>query len=169
MRSKDAAGCICLIGLDGDRSMAAHLPRLLQTAGATPAGSVIAAVLVGPAQVAARLIEAAALSRYHPLVGARLAALAHPLAAMLLGAFGPSASIAFAVLHGAGSGVLTIARGTVPLALFAHNNYGYRLCLLGAPARIAQATAPLLFGILVEAVGASALFVSAGFSVLSLC
>jgi predicted MFS family arabinose efflux permease len=146
-------------------AMAAHLPRLLQTAGATPAGAVTAAVLIGPAQVAARLIEAGALSRYHPLVGARLAALAHPLAAMLLGAVGPSASIAFAVLHGAGNGILTIARGTVPLALFGHKNYGYRLGLLGAPARIAQATAPLLFGILVEAVGASALFVSAGLSV----
>jgi hypothetical protein len=52
----------------------------------------------------------------------------------------------FTVLHGAGNGVMTIARGTVPLAVFGPENYGYRLGLLGAPARIAQAGAPLIFG-----------------------
>jgi hypothetical protein len=60
------------------------------------------------------------------------------------------ASGAFTVLHGAGSGILTIARGTVPLAMFGLENYGYRLGLLGAPSRVAMAAAPLLFGMLIE-------------------
>ena len=38
-------------------AMAAHLPRLLQAMGATPAAAIAAAALVGPAQVAARLVE----------------------------------------------------------------------------------------------------------------
>lgn len=56
----------------------------------------------------------------------------------------------FTLLHGAGNGILTIARGTVLLAVFGPDNYGYRLGLLGAPARIAQAGAPLAFGLLIE-------------------
>ena len=44
-----------------------------------------------------------------------------------------AASAPFTILHGAGSGILTIARGTVPLAMFGPENYGYRLGLLGAP------------------------------------
>ena len=61
----------------------------------------------------------------------------------------------FAIFHGAGNGILTIARGTLPLAIFGPENYGYRLGIIGAPARMAQAAAPLLFGLLIEAMGAA--------------
>ena len=64
-----------------------------------------------------------------------LAAAALVGAAVIAVAGGGMAASAFAILHGAGNGVLTIARGTVPLALFGPENYGYRLGLLGAPAR----------------------------------
>jgi hypothetical protein len=60
-------------------SMAAHLPRLLELAGATPLAAITAAALVGPAQVAARLFEFAILRSVHPLVSARLAATLHPI------------------------------------------------------------------------------------------
>jgi hypothetical protein len=66
------------------------------------------------------------------------------------------------ILYGAGNGLLTIARGTVPLALFGPHGYGERTGLLGAPARATQAFAPLLFGLLLDAIGLSALLVSAG-------
>ena len=68
------------------------------------------------------------------------------------------------MLHGSGNGVLTIARGAVPLAIFGPDNYGYRLGLIGAPARIAQAMAPLAFGLLIDRLGADTLWVSAGLS-----
>ena len=109
--------------------------------------------------------EASFLSRFHPLVSARLATITHPIgAAVLLLLGGGVASSAFAVLHGSGNGVLTIARGTVPLAIFGPDNYGYRLGLIGAPARISQAMSPLLFGLLIERFGAGALWVSEAFS-----
>ena len=50
----------------------------------------------------------------------------------------------------------------MPLALFGPQGYGERTGLLGAPARAAQAFAPLLFGLLLDAIGLSALIVSAG-------
>ncbi len=134
-------------------AMAAHLPVLLQAAGATPAAAVAAAALIGPAQVAARLAEFGLLRRFHPLVSARLATMGHPLgAAVLAFAGGPGAAV-FAVLHGMGNGVLTIAKGTLPLAVFGPSGYGARQGLLSAPARLLQATAPFLFGLLLELAG----------------
>lgn len=146
-------------------AMAAHLPRLLEAAGTTPAAAIAFAALVGPAQVAARLLEFGLLRRFHPLVSARLAALLHPLGATITLCSGaPLAAATFALLHGAGNGMLTIAKGTLPLALFGPAGYGLRQGLLGAPSRLAQAAAPLLFGLLIDAYGAAALTVSAALS-----
>src|SRR5262245_21136372 len=83
----------------------------------------------------------------HPLVSARLAALLHPIGAAILAVLGPGAITAFAVLHGAGNGLMTIAKGTVPLAIFGPVGYGLRSGILGAPARATQAASPLLFGL----------------------
>lgn len=150
-------------------AMAAHLPRLLQAAGASVTEAIAAGALIGPAQVAARLIEAGLLNRFHPLLSARLAAMTHPIGAAVLGLFGGGAAAgAFALLHGAGNGVLTIARGTVPLAIFGPDNYGYRLGLIGAPARMAQAAAPLMFGLLIERWGSGALVLSSAFGIVAL-
>lgn len=140
-------------------AMAAHLPGLLRAAGASPAEAVGAAALLGPAQVAARLAEFGLLRRAHPLVSARLAALGHPAGAaalLLLPGGAAVASAAFAVLHGAGNGVMTIARGTLPLAVFGPVGYGARTGLIGAPARLLQAVAPFAFGWLLETAGVGA-------------
>lgn len=142
-------------------AMAAHLPRLLEVGGASVAVAILAGTLIGPAQVAARILEATLLSRSHPLLSARLATVTHPIGAVVVGVFGAGLpSLAFAALHGFGNGILTIARGTVPLAIYGPKNYGYRLGLLGAPARIAQALAPFVFGFLVDRWGSGALYLS---------
>ena len=141
-------------------AMGAHLPKLLEAAGATPVQAVAAAALMGPAQVAARVFESAFMHRYHPLISARLAAMAHPLAIALLAAGGAAFAPIFAFAHGGGNGILTIARGTVPLALYGPQNYGYRLGLLGAPGRASQAFAPLVFSVALEHWGIYALALS---------
>ena len=148
-------------------AMAAHLPRLLQASGATLAVAVGVGALIGPAQVAGRLFEFGWLRRVHPMLSARLAALMHPLGALALGVFGGPAAAVFAVLHGAGNGILTIAKGTLPLALFGPAGYGHRQGWLMVPARIAQALAPWLFGLLLDRWGANALWVSASIGLLA--
>lgn len=142
-------------------AMAAHLPRLLQLEGATLGAAVAAAALVGPAQVGARLLEYGVLRRLHPLLSARLATLMHPLGAAVLAAAGAPAAAAFTVLHGAGNGILTIAKGTLPLVLFGPLGYGARQGLLMVPARVAQAFAPWLFGLCLDRWGSGALWLSA--------
>ena len=58
---------------------------------------------------------------------------------MALVSFGGPAAYAFALLHGAGNGILTIAKGTLPLALFGPVGYGRRQGIVTAPARASQA------------------------------
>jgi hypothetical protein len=72
-----------------------------------------------------------------------------------------------AIFHGTGNGILTIARGTLPLAIFGPENYGYRLGILGAPARTAQALAPLAFSLLIDHLGGRVIIVSSALSLLA--
>jgi len=149
-------------------AMAAQFPRILEAAGASHLEAIAAGALIGPAQVLARLFEVGFLSRYHPIVSAKLAFAMHPLGALLLALTGGAGASMFAIFHGAGNGVITIARGTLPLAIFGPSNYAYRLGLLGAPARMAQAPAPLIFGFLIDWMGGGVLVVSAALSLVAL-
>jgi hypothetical protein len=92
----------------------------------------------------------------------------HPIGAAILAVAGGGAVSVFAIFHGAGNGILTIARGTLPLAIFGPENYGYRLGIIGAPARMAQAAAPLAFGLLIEHIGSQVLLVSSALSLAAL-
>ena len=141
-------------------AMAAHLPGLLLAVGTGTVAAVAAAAMLGPAQVAARLVEFLATRRFHfhPLLTARIATATHPVGGvmlMLLG--GPAyAAAAFAVLHGAGNGMITIAKGTLPLAIFGAAGYGERQGLLNILGRGMQAVAPFAFGLVLDRYGASA-------------
>ena len=107
------------------------------------------------------------MRRAHPLVSARIATVLHPIGAAALVLFGNPAAAVFTLLHGAGNGLLTIAKGTLPLALFGPAGYGLRTGLLSAPARVAQAGAPLLFGFLLDWMGLGGLAGSAGLGLAS--
>ena len=148
-------------------SMAAHLPRLMQAAGATLGTAVFVGTLIGPAQVGARLLEFGLLRRWHPLLSARVAAVMHPLGVVLLLLWGPPAAALFGVLHGAGNGILTIAKGTLPLVVFGPQGYGHRQGMLMLPARITQALAPWWFGVVLDRWGSGALLLSASIGALA--
>ena len=148
-------------------AMATHLPQLLQASGATLAVAIGVGALVGPSQVAGRLLEFGLLRRVHPLLSARLSALAHPAGITALLVLGAPAAALFAVLHGAGNGILTIAKGTLPLVLFGARGYGARQGWLMMPARVAQASAPFVFGLALDAWGARALWLSGALGLLA--
>jgi hypothetical protein len=145
-------------------AMAAHLPRFLEGAGASEAAAIAAGALVGPAQVAARLVEFGLLQSVHPVWSARIAAVMHPLGAAVLAALGPAGVALFALLHGAGNGLITIAKGTLPLAIFGPAGYGLRIGILSVPARVALSAAPFVFGVLLDWIGTFAVVISAGLS-----
>jgi predicted MFS family arabinose efflux permease len=148
-------------------AMATHLPTLLQLSGTSLGTAVMVGALIGPAQVGARLLDFVMLRRVHPLVSARIAAALHPVGVAALMGLGSPAAAVFGVLHGAGNGVLTIAKGTLPLVFFGPVGYGQRQGVLMFPARAAQAFAPWIFGLALDKWGAGAFWVSAGLSVLA--
>lgn len=148
-------------------AMAAHLPQLLMAGGATFVVATSVGALIGPAQVGARIMEFGFLRRVHPLLSARLACLMHPVGAVIFTLAGAPAASLFVVLHGAGNGILTIAKGTLPLAIFGPQGYGHRQGLLMVPARFAQALSPWLFGLCIDSWGTGALWISGSLGVVA--
>lgn len=142
-------------------SVATHLPALLIAAGVPLAGAVALAALAGPSQVAARVAELTLGRTLSPVVTARIAAAGHPVAAAVLLTAGPVAALPFVVLHGLGNGLLTIVRGTLPLALFGAQGYGARQGLIALPGRLLGAASPWLLGLLLERAGVAALGLTA--------
>jgi MFS family permease len=145
-------------------ALAAHLPRLLEAAGCTPAAAVRAAAFVGACQVLARLLEAGYLQRFSPLVSAYVASLLHPIGALALWVFGAPAAVLFTALHGGGVGIMTIVKGTLPLALFGPAGFGRRGGILEAPSKLMQAVAPVVFSLCLDRLGAQVLWLTAGLS-----
>lgn len=128
----------------------AHLPRTLEGFGLTHVAAVRAASLVGVAAVAMRLAEFTVLRRLPPLIPTRLATLLHPLGAASLLAFGGAAGPVMALGQGGGNGMLSIAKGVLPLSLYGPENYAWRSALLATPARFAQVAGPLVFGLILD-------------------
>ena len=153
------AGLFVLMGFVST-SIATHLPTLLQAAGAPLTTAVAVAALAGPSQVLARVLELGLLSRHSPLLAARLAALGHPLGAAGLLLIGPLAALPFVVLHGMGNGLLTIVRGTLPLALFGSHGYGARQGWIALPGRLMGALSPWLMGLAIASWGVGALWLT---------
>jgi hypothetical protein len=114
--------------------------------GASLAVAVGVGALVGPAQVAGRLLEFGVLRRLHPLLSARHGHAGASDLGGLAAAGGPVFGRCSRCCT-AGNGILTIAKGTLPLALFGPQGYGARQGWLMLPARVAQAVAPFAFGL----------------------
>jgi len=151
--------------------LAAHLLAMFGRAGIDPATAVIIGALFGPSQVAARLCELSFGSNMHPLNLARSAVALLLAGFALLAVFGFAlpAAIAFAVMFGAANGLLTIARGAVPLALFGATGYGRVLGRIAKPFQIMQAIAPLALALMVERSGdPTALAVTAAFGIVAM-
>jgi len=135
-------------------ALSAHLLAILGRAGIAPAAAVAIGALFGPSQVLARLFEFAFAGAAHPLVLARAAFTLIVGAFLMLVVAGVSAPVAagFAVAFGVSNGLVTIARGTVPLALFGPHGYGALIGRIAGPWLVVQAAAPLVLALVVERV-----------------
>jgi len=125
-------------------TMSVHLPTVLAGLGLSAAAAVGAASLMGPSQVAGRLLEFTLGRAAHPLTAARLGGALLPLGALLLVLAGPVAAVPFVILYGASNGILTISRGALPLALFGPRGYPVLMGRLAMPILLVQAAAPTL-------------------------
>jgi MFS family permease len=112
-------------------------------------------------------LEYGVLRKTHPIVSARLALAAHPIGAALLLLLGPAWAPVFAILHGAGNGIMTIVKGALPLALFGSVGYGARQGWIMMPARLSMALAPWLFGLILTHWDQRAILLTLGLTLVS--
>lgn len=132
-----------------------HLLTLLQAQGIAFATAVALGTIVGPSQVGARLLEMLVGARVHPVWTAiASAALATAGLALLFGDV-YLAAVGLAV-YGAGNGLTSIVRGTLPLALFGAEGYATLMGRLGRPLLIAFAAAPFLAAVVLDRYGTAA-------------
>ncbi|MEA2998080.1 MAG: hypothetical protein QOG74_3629 [Alphaproteobacteria bacterium] len=151
--------------------LSAHLLAIFGRAGIDPATVVIIGALFGPAQVTSRLCEFALGGGAHPLNLARTAFGLIVCAFVVLGLAGISAPVAaaFAIMFGVANGLVTIARGTVPLVLFGPAGYGRLMGRIAGPWLVMQSAAPLVLAFIAERLSdAAALAVVAAFALAAL-
>jgi MFS family permease len=130
-----------------------HILTILQSMGIALAVAVGFGILIGPSQVGARFIEMT-ISRYHHPIWTKVASVSFvALGLGLLWSELPIVPMAL-VLFGAGIGLESIARATLPLALFGAADYAPIMGRLARPSLIAQAIAPSIGAILIERFGA---------------
>lgn len=146
--------CSTIFGL-----VSVHLLTLLQARGETLAAAVAFGAMVGPSQVGARLLEMAGRGRHHPLWTLRAAVVLTAVGVCSL-AYGLLPVAAAMVFYGAGNGILSIARGTVPLALFGPETYATVMGRLARPAQVAQALAPTFGAVVIACAGAGVTLVA---------
>jgi hypothetical protein len=131
-------------------AIAAHLIALLLARGMTPAAAAGIGALIGPMQVAGRVVEFGA-SRWLQVgqVG-RVAATAMPLSllALLWADVSLVGLTVFAVLFGAGNGAMTVVRGALPVEMYGRDNYGAIAGALATPGLLARAVGPIFAALL---------------------
>lgn len=127
----------------------------LSELGLSAAAAVTAGMLIGPAQVAVRLLEMAAGDRFHPRLTAMISLSLMLVALLLVLGLGAGSGLvyAFAILFGMSNGLTSIVRGTLPLALFGPSGFATRLGWIALVRMAANASAPLSVAALIEGWG----------------
>jgi MFS family permease len=139
-------------------ALSAHLLAMFQRLGLEAGTAVAVGALFGPSQVAARLVEFLFIRNVHPLWIARFAIGLLVIAFALMAIAGLSVAVAatFAIMFGVANGLVTIARGTVPLTLFGAAGYGKLIGRIAGPSLMMQALAPVVLAFVAERTSDSA-------------
>jgi len=126
-------------------ALSVHLIPLLSERGLSGAAAVSLAALVGPVQVAGRLVEYALGRRVSVLRSGLVALVLLPVGMLaLLFAQANLSLLAIAlVLYGASNGVMTIVRAATPAELFDRGQYASVNGALSAPVIMSRAAAPI--------------------------
>ena len=136
-------------------AMAVHMLPMLVEKGMTALQAAAVGAMVGPMQVAGRAVELAFGRRFRALHVGLVAATMLPLSLVVFYLLDPvpAAFVVFAFLYGAGNGVTTIVRGTIPAELFGRQHYGAVNGAMAAPVLLAKALGPLIAAALWAVVG----------------
>ena len=131
-------------------TISVHLLSMLKTIGFSVSTALAIGMMIGPAQIIARLLEFSLFKNLHPSWSSRFGVLISFFGIIFLFTDGYVLALLGAALYGAGNGILTIIRGTLPLALFGQEGYAIRMGLMGRPIMIALAFGPLISAFILE-------------------
>lgn len=131
-----------------------HLLTILQARDIVLAAAVALGAIVGPAQVGARAIEML-ISRFHHPIWTKLASTIFVATGVGLLWLGMPTVAAALIFYGAGIGIESIARGTLPLAVFGERHYPAIMGRIAMPSLIGQAASPSLGALLIDGLGAT--------------
>lgn len=127
------------------------LPFLLTELGASEQLALLAAVILGPSQVFARILLVALGKKTGPITVAAISIAAHPLSVILILLFGVNGLLGFVILHGIGVGLNPFIRGSLPLLFFGAQSYGQRQGYVMMLSKIVGALSPTLLTLMVLA------------------
>lgn len=133
--------------------LSVHLLTILQSRGLALGAAVALGTLVGPCQVGARMIEFVVARYHHPIWTKVVSTSLVTLGVAMLWVGVPVLALPL-VCYGAGIGLESIARGTLPLALFPGPDYAATMGQLAMPSLIVQAAAPSVGALLLNTYGA---------------
>ncbi len=127
-------------------ALSVHLIPLLQGLGHSARLAILISMLIGPMQVAGRILERTMARNTAPQLVGKFCFSALPAALAIILLFGVQAwAIAcFCILYGLSNGIITIVRGTLPQAMFGSENYGAISGAMAGPALLAKASGPIL-------------------------
>ncbi|TDQ84093.1 putative MFS family arabinose efflux permease [Dongia mobilis] len=141
-----------MIGAVLSTLMSVHLLTILQARDISLAAAVALGALVGPSQVSARFIEML-VGRYHHPIWTKIASVSFVALGLGLLWFEIPLIACAMIFYGAGIGLESIARATLPLTLFGPDDYAPIMGRLARPSLIAQAAAPALGALLIQFMG----------------
>ncbi len=162
------AAVLFLLGGSVQVVMGYHLPSLLELVSSGSEYVLLAATLLGPGQVFARLLQVLFPKTFSTQLVAFLALSLHPISVLTLLMGNDLSLFTFAFIHGMGSGFLTVAAGTLPLLVFGSRDYGKRQGYIMASSDILLGFAPFFFGVFLVTLGSTALVLTSGVSLSAL-
>lgn len=133
-------------------AISVQLITLLQSQGYTLAAALAISAVLGPCQVASRVVDMA-FRRGHPVWTTLFSVGLVALGLIVLVLF-PQLAMLSMLLYGAGNGLRAIVRGTLPLALVKPEEYAEVAGRMARPALIGQALTPLAGGWVFQHFGA---------------
>ncbi len=141
------------------------LPFLLTELGASEQLALLAAVILGPSQVFARILLVALGKKTGPITVAAISIAAHPLGVIFVLLFGVNGLLPFVILHGIGVGLNPFIRGSLPLLFFGAQSYGQRQGYVMMLSKIVGALSPTLLTLMVLADPKAAIIATMGMGV----
>ena len=132
-----------------------HMIDAMRQAGLTNEQAILVGMAFGPGQVLSRFAEMLWGSRFPAVVGGRISVLLLPPALLFLlsGSMNVALALCFSAALGMSNGLMTIARGTVALALFGRKGYGAIIGDLALASLFSRAVGPLALAYGLERLG----------------